>query len=291
VATALPPLPQTNPYTYREGAHMNKNAKQWDESSFLAKLKSLEGPDVENITKKILEWARTNEFEIKWGEGDKQGGVQIQYNGNSLISLKISGKVTIWFNRLRNFTDQFKKRKIREELHNKLNDIKGVKIPKKDIDEIFEPGIPLSVFINDASLKKFLKIINLIRLELKNGENSLDGLDDTFDDMPGLDFSLIGSDGAPIMNAMKSYTKRDPRVRRVVLKRAKGKCEREECQATRDYSGFLDVHHILKVEKSDRVWNCVALCPNCHREAHVAPNRDQINKKLLAFAKKFRNIS
>src|SRR2546421_10879850 len=71
------------------------------------------------------------------------------------------------------------------------------------------------------------------------------------------------------------------RVRKAVLQRAKGKCEREGCGAHRDYPSFLDVHHILGVEKSDRFWNCISVCPNCHREAHTAPNREQINLDML----------
>lgn len=118
--------------------------------------------------------------------------------------------------------------------------------------------------------------------------NQQTGFDDTFDDMPGLDYSLLGSDGAPLMTRTRSYVKRDQRVRRVVLQRARGKCEREGCGATRGYPGFLDVHHILGAEKSDRVWNCVAMCPNCHREAHAAPNRDQINAHLVGFAIRFK---
>jgi len=114
------------------------------------------------------------------------------------------------------------------------------------------------------------------------------GLDDTFDDMPGVDYSLLGSDGAPLMARTRSYVKRDQRVRRAVLQRARGKCEREGCGTARGYRGFLDVHHILGAEKSDRVWNCVAICPNCHREAHAAPNRDQINANLLGFTMRFK---
>lgn len=116
-----------------------------------------------------------------------------------------------------------------------------------------------------------------------------DGIDDTFDDA-GIDYSLYGSDGAPLVTTIikKSYTKRDQRVRTAVLHRAQRKCEWEGCGAVRDYDGFLDVHHILGVEKSDRFWNCVALCPNCHREAHAAPDRDQINDSLLVFAMRFK---
>ncbi len=121
--------------------------------------------------------------------------------------------------------------------------------------------------------------------------NESDGVDDTFDDMPGLDYSLLGSDGAPVENTARSGVKRDPRVRKAVLQRAKGKCEREGCGATRSYNGFLDVHHILGAHSSDRVWNCAALCPNCHREAHAAPDRDRINENLLVFATRFKNCT
>jgi 5-methylcytosine-specific restriction protein A len=113
------------------------------------------------------------------------------------------------------------------------------------------------------------------------------GSDDTFDDMPIPDYSLIGSDGAPAVLNLRSHVKRDQRVRTAVLDRAKGKCERAQCNAARNYPGFLDVHHILGAEKSDRVWNCIALCPNCHREAHYAPDREKINGDLLVMAKGF----
>lgn len=111
--------------------------------------------------------------------------------------------------------------------------------------------------------------------------------DDTFDDCPGLDWAQVGADGAERHQVIRSEVKRDPRVRHAVQARARG-CERAACGASRRFPGFLDVHHILGVEKSDRVWNCVALCPNCHREAHVAPNADDINAELLAFAEQFR---
>ncbi|MFB3813091.1 MAG: HNH endonuclease [Terriglobales bacterium] len=107
-------------------------------------------------------------------------------------------------------------------------------------------------------------------------------LDDTYDDLPGLDYSKVGSDGAPIINTIRSEVRRDPKVRALVLQRGNRKCER--CGTGRQYDGFLDVHHILGADKGDRVWNCVAICPNCHREAHVAPTRDEINDQLLGIA-------
>ena len=111
--------------------------------------------------------------------------------------------------------------------------------------------------------------------------------DDTFDDCPATDYSLLGNDGAPRRKVIRSEVKRDPHVRRSVLARAPG-CERGGCSERRDYPGFLDVHHVLGVEKSDRAWNCVALCPNCHRAAHFAPEADEMNAHFLAYAAQFK---
>jgi len=113
--------------------------------------------------------------------------------------------------------------------------------------------------------------------------------DDSFGDLPGYDPSLFGSDGADRVALFTSGVKRDPKVRKEVLKRAGGLCERKSCGQEREFVGFFDVHHILSAEVSDRVYNCVALCPNCHREAHFSPLREAINRELLAFAAQFRH--
>jgi 5-methylcytosine-specific restriction protein A len=113
--------------------------------------------------------------------------------------------------------------------------------------------------------------------------------DDSLDDYPGLDYSQLGSDGAQRKNAFRSEVKRDGRVRSAVIQRSAGKCERRGCDANRPFKGFLDVHHVLGAENGDRFWNCVALCPNCHREAHLSPDAASINKELLVFAAQFQH--
>jgi 5-methylcytosine-specific restriction protein A len=133
-------------------------------------------------------------------------------------------------------------------------------------------------------------VVDVAKLPATSAQSALP-VDDTFEDMPGVDYAALGSDGAPRLKAERSYVKRDPKVRNEVIKRANNRCEREGCGDGRAYPGFLDVHHILGVEKSDRVWNCVALCPNCHREAHFAPDRDRINEKLLKFVSHFKAIA
>ncbi|EAO8345735.1 TPA: HNH endonuclease [Salmonella enterica subsp. enterica serovar Stanley] len=67
--------------------------------------------------------------------------------------------------------------------------------------------------------------------------------------------------------------KRSPYVVAEVLIRAKGicqHCKREAPFKREDGTPFLEVHHIEWLSKGgeDSVENAVALCPNCHRQAH-----------------------
>ncbi|EMV2795338.1 HNH endonuclease [Escherichia coli] len=67
--------------------------------------------------------------------------------------------------------------------------------------------------------------------------------------------------------------KRSPYVVAEVLLRANGKCQSCRCDAPflkEDGTAFLEVHHIEWLSKGgeDSVENAIALCPNCHRQAH-----------------------
>ncbi|MDH2914296.1 HNH endonuclease [Kosakonia sp. HypNH10] len=67
--------------------------------------------------------------------------------------------------------------------------------------------------------------------------------------------------------------KRSPYVVAEVLSRANGKCQNCKSDAPflkLDGTPFLEVHHIewLSNGGEDSVKNAIALCPNCHRQAH-----------------------
>jgi 5-methylcytosine-specific restriction protein A len=158
-----------------------------------------------------------------------------------------------------------------------------------------ENGSSPTLYIRDDEAPEALEALwthrgvsDLVRMKVVLGNSSLEVVtDDTFDDLPGLDTSLLGSDGVPRFPIVRSMVKRDQGVRREVLRRANGRCERQDCNILRSFPGFFDVHHILGADVSDRVHNCVALCPNCHREAHFSPDSDAINEGLLTFARRF----
>ncbi|MGL5384222.1 MAG: HNH endonuclease [Culicoidibacterales bacterium] len=76
---------------------------------------------------------------------------------------------------------------------------------------------------------------------------------------------------------MRQEWTRNPYVKAAILARAKGRCELCEQPAPfrlPDGTPYLEVHHVIPLEAQgpDTIANCVALCPNCHREVHYAPN-------------------
>jgi 5-methylcytosine-specific restriction enzyme A len=110
---------------------------------------------------------------------------------------------------------------------------------------------------------------------------------DVQDDLVDFGAPELGRDGGHSKpTGPGHYFPRDPKVRAEVLRKSGGKCERKGCTERLRYKSFLDVHHILGIAKSDRVTNCVALCPNCHRDAHYSKDRDELNKQLHAYARK-----
>lgn len=107
---------------------------------------------------------------------------------------------------------------------------------------------------------------------------------DTIDDLDGAPYPHeVGDDGQSRFFGLRSSVKRNAEVRRRVAERATDGCE--ACSDGRSYRGFLDVHHVFGVDHSDREWTCVALCPNCHRAAHWAPDAGAINARLVQIAR------
>jgi hypothetical protein len=141
---------------------------QWDEFSFFTELQARKGAEVASVAKMIIEWGRKHEFTIDWGKGESNGGFQIKHKGISLISVKISGKVTIWFYRLHHETQAFRVDEKKFELLDKLNKIKGISISPKYITK--EPSIPIPVLIDESSLRMFLEILDWLTHELNISE-------------------------------------------------------------------------------------------------------------------------
>jgi 5-methylcytosine-specific restriction protein A len=77
---------------------------------------------------------------------------------------------------------------------------------------------------------------------------------------------------------------RDPRVVAWVRAEAGGMCELcgREAPFSRNGLPFLEVHHVVPLGEggTDAVENAVAVCPNCHRRAHLSDDSEAITEAL-----------
>ena len=80
---------------------------------------------------------------------------------------------------------------------------------------------------------------------------------------------------------------RDPEVHAWILQTANGRCEL--CGSSAPFTRprgdlYLEIHHVDRLADggADIPDNAVALCPNCHREAHYGVRADAIRNELLA---------
>lgn len=77
---------------------------------------------------------------------------------------------------------------------------------------------------------------------------------------------------------------RNPDVVAEVLSRAEGNCEKCKRKAPfkkkKDNSNYLEAHHRIPFTEGgeDTVKNAIALCPNCHREAHFGINWEKFRE-------------
>lgn len=84
---------------------------------------------------------------------------------------------------------------------------------------------------------------------------------------------------------------RNPEVHRWILQRSEGRCELcgEPAPFNKsDGSPFLEIHHVRRLADGgpDIPHNAVALCPNCHREAHYGTRAEIIRKQLSKHARR-----
>jgi 5-methylcytosine-specific restriction protein A len=104
----------------------------------------------------------------------------------------------------------------------------------------------------------------------------------------------LAKNTAPAKATTKQTTQtvliRSEAVRLYALKRAEGICE--GCEQPALFEGkngpFLEVHHLHRLSDGgpDEPENVAAICPNCHRRAHVSNDHAEYNDYLVARIKK-----
>lgn len=97
---------------------------------------------------------------------------------------------------------------------------------------------------------------------------------------------LAKAESQKVQTSTSAYY-RDPKVRKLALRRAKGKCELCKVVGFEMAGGaiYLETHHVIPLGEggADHISNVVALCPTDHRRAHYAQDRSELRRSLLRF--------
>lgn len=101
-------------------------------------------------------------------------------------------------------------------------------------------------------------------------------------------FALLkGNRALPERERTRRERVRSLSIRFYAVKRAAGNCEWcEDTAPFRDSRGeaYLEVHHITRVKDDgpDDPLNVIAVCPNCHREAHFGRDPKALERSMRA---------
>ncbi|WP_233546089.1 HNH endonuclease [Salinibius halmophilus] len=130
---------------------------------------------------------------------------------------------------------------------------------------------------------KIQLLVDRLVIEVRQ-KSELELLNESFSQQVLRSLALAGTERQKILSRSNSLPRkvsvtatvfiRNPHVVAEVLARAGGICEQCNCPApfnrASDGSAYLEVHHVKPLASGgeDTVCNAIALCPNCHREAH-----------------------
>lgn len=141
----------------KKSVNILKVEKQWDESSFMEKVKNELSSDQVEVVNKILEWSKHRGLRIWWGKGRLNGSffplLDHKDTSHFLFSVWTSGAIEIQFQHMKNrspYKDVLK----RDELRMRLNQISGLDIPEMKIDK--RPSFNYSILIDKQSLETYL---------------------------------------------------------------------------------------------------------------------------------------
>jgi hypothetical protein len=135
-------------------------ARQWDEETFFHALEDTSGPDVAAAGRRILQWARSRGFALRWGKGRKHGGVypELGRGGQPCrpVGILTNGRVEINFGGAAGMRSwpPFDREEKRREFWTRLEEIDGVKLSTNNLAGW--PEFSLAALTGDAAMERFL---------------------------------------------------------------------------------------------------------------------------------------
>lgn len=141
--------------------------QKWSELSVFEAIRAKE-PVAESVAKQILDWAKSRMLRITWGQGSVYGSFVPVYHHDGrdhpLFAVYTNAVVETYFYWYQQ-KPPFESEESRLELLGRLNEIKGVSIPKDAIKR--RPSIKLSILANPGTLENFLAVFDWMIEEIE----------------------------------------------------------------------------------------------------------------------------
>ncbi len=143
-----------------------RKKKKWDEESFMKVLRQREDKYEAIVAKNILDWAKSKNLRLWWGEGIHNGSFYPMFDckNNTYWTVGVrtgfnNGYVELQFGNFKSYP-QFQDEKNRLELLNMINTIEGVNLSEEVIEKY--PSFQLHLLDKESEFKKFISALDWI---------------------------------------------------------------------------------------------------------------------------------
>jgi hypothetical protein len=154
-----------------------KEAKQWDEKTFLEELRATRGAKAALTAKEVFDWVSPQVSVMSWGTGPQNGSVipTIKRNTTSyrLFRMATNGRFVFRFDWLKE-TPAFEAEASRRELLDKVNSIPGVHF--SDDVLVKRARVPITTFCDGQAMQAVKSLIKWMidRIEVVAGNERAD---------------------------------------------------------------------------------------------------------------------
>jgi len=144
-----------------QGTKSRRDSNKWTEETYFTELQSNKSPQEVEVASKILQWARSRNLVIWWGEGKSLGSFipMLYVNGHKNFSIAVwtNGSIEMQFQHMQS-RPPFDDEALREQLRQKLNAIESVNLPD---DSLYRrPSFPLSALVDAADFEMFVSTLD-----------------------------------------------------------------------------------------------------------------------------------
>ncbi len=143
-------------------------SKQWDETTFFARMGSTKSPAEVKVAREIYAWAKNKATFINWGKGNRNGCLMpfVKHNGrdyklfNLLTDTRFELSAYYW-------GAAFDSEEKRKELENRFKPITGLSMSGDLLNFNTFPWLWLRMLTNEASLREFLAVFEWVIDQIK----------------------------------------------------------------------------------------------------------------------------